>query len=75
MSGESSMPLKCTDSSIERFRKSFEEPLFSRPVVPDPKLSAPEPPRFARPNRGGGISGKDIFCSEKNVHAFKPFGK
>lgn len=63
------------EKSIERFRKCYEGPLFSRPVVPpDVKLSAPEPPTFSRPNTGGKTNGNHVLCSNKDIHLLKPFG-
>lgn len=51
-SGNQGIPFVSTNSSIERYQKSKEAPLFSRPIVQDYKFSASESPRFARPYSG-----------------------
>ncbi|KAL8131905.1 hypothetical protein AgCh_007712 [Apium graveolens] len=54
------IPFIDTNSSIKRYQKSKEEPLFSRPIVQDYKFSASEPPKFARPYSGLG----NMICCE-----------
>lgn len=76
---KSNTPLPLSDS-IERFRKCYRDPCFSRPVVPsDTKFSAREPPpAFSRPTsrgRGGLTNGKDAFYPDNNIPVAKPLGK
>lgn len=66
-SGNQGIPFMSTNSSIERYQKSKEEPLFSRPIVQDHKFSASEPPRFARPYSGH----EDLFYCEDIKDASK----
>ncbi|KAL1821346.1 uncharacterized protein LOC108217669 isoform X1 [Daucus carota subsp. sativus] len=54
------IPYTSTTCSIERYRKSKEGPLFSRPIVQDYTFSASEPPRFARPYSGDA----NMFCED-----------
>lgn len=70
-SGNQGIPFMSTNSSIERYQKSKEEPLFSRPIVQDHKFSASEPPRFARPYSGH----EDLFYCEDIKDASKSSGK
>ncbi|KAK9284380.1 hypothetical protein L1049_023551 [Liquidambar formosana] len=82
ISAQPGMPPKCSSSANERSSIASEVPLFSRParmepkfpkfgVVPpmmqDCKLSAPDPPKFSRPNRR--IGGQKQFRSKKKMHA------
>ncbi|KAA8525006.1 hypothetical protein F0562_011356 [Nyssa sinensis] len=88
-SAQSSVPLKCTRSAREGSSNASEEPLFSRParlepnflnvgviqpLVLDYELPAPEPPKFARPNRRTSGQKQKQYPSKKKIHASESHG-